>query len=457
MTPPAPAPTPSPGSGASARREVDHLILALAVPSLGALIAEPLFLMVDSAFIARVGTTDLAGLGLASTVLATVVGLMVFLAYSTTAAVSRAVGAGRMREAIARGVDASWLALLIGAGAALLLAGLAPWIMVLFGPEPAVHAHATTYLRISAFGVPAMLAVQAATGLVRGLQNARLPLVIAATGAIVNIPLNALLIFGLGLGVAGSAIGTVIAQWGMAAAFLTVTVRAAGREAVSLRPQWGGVAGAWRDSVPMLVRTVALRVVVLLGTWAATGLGATELGAHQLATTVFMLLSLALDALAIAGQALTGKHLGAADAPAVHAVTGRLIQWGVGGGVVTGLVLLAASYVVPGAFTPDVAVQESLRAALWVLVVAQPVAGYVFVLDGVLMGAGDAPYLARASLVSALVTAGPAVWVGLSNLSGPVALAAVWATCTLLFLIARAVTLGWRVRGEAWMRLGAQA
>ncbi len=448
-----PSPDPAGTSPGRARQAVDRDILRLAVPSLGALVAEPLFVMADSAFIARVGTVPLAGLGLASAILTTVVGLSVFLAYSTTAAVARAFGAGRRREALARGIDACWLALAIGLAAALILLLAGRPLLVLFGPSPEVLEQATIYLRISAAGIPAMLAVQAATGLVRGLQDARLPLVVAVAGALVNIPLNAALIFGAGLGIAGSAIGTVIAQWGMALVLLVVVARAARREQVGLRPHPGQMAAAGRDAVPMFVRTLSLRVVLLAGTLVATQLGTVQLAAHQIALTVFTLLSLALDALAIAGQALTGRHLGARDAPAVRAVTGRLMWWGVGGGVVTGVLLLGASYVVPALFTPDVAVQENLRAALWVLMIAQPVAGYVFVLDGVLMGAGDAPYLARVGVINALVTLPFAGFVYVSGWSGPWGLAALWVACTLIFLIARAVTLGLRVRGDAWMRL----
>ncbi|MFC0674760.1 MATE family efflux transporter [Brachybacterium hainanense] len=441
-------------SSRAARAAVDRDILRLALPSLGALIAEPLFLIADSAFVARVGTTSLAGLGLASAVLTTVVGLSIFLAYSTTAAVARAVGAGRMREAIARGVDACWLALLIGAGSVLALLIGGRWLLDLFGPSPAVLAEALTYLRLSAFGLPAMLLVQAATGLVRGLQDARLPLLVAVGGAVLNIPLNGVLIFGLGLGVAGSALGTVIAQWGMALVLVAVVVRGARRHGVPLRLHRGQVASAGRDSVPMLVRTLSLRVVLLAGTLVATRLGDVQLAAHQIAGTIFSLLALALDALAIAGQALTGRFLGARDAASVHAVTRRLMIWGIGGGIATGLLLLAASYVVPAVFTPDPAVQESLRAALWVLVIAQPVAGYVFVLDGVLMGAGDAPYLARVGIINALVTLPFAAVVWYSGWSGPMGLAALWVACTLIFLVARAITLGVRVRTDAWMRLG---
>ncbi|OFT48632.1 MATE family efflux transporter [Brachybacterium sp. HMSC06H03] len=438
-----------------ARRTVDRDILRLAIPSLGALVAEPLFVLADSAFIARVSTTSLAGLGLASMVLTTVVGLAVFLAYSTTAAVARSFGAGRRREAISRGIDACWLALLVGAAAALVLVVAGEPLLALFGPSPEVLAEATIYLRISALGLPAMLAVQAATGLVRGLQDATLPLVVAVGGAIVNIPLNALLIFGLDLGIAGSAIGTVIAQWVMALVLLlAVIVRRARREGIGLGLQPANLVAVGRDAVPMFVRTLSLRVVVIASTVVATGLGDVQLAAHQLTTTVFTVLSLALDSLAIAGQALTGRYLGASDPRTVHAVTRRLMVWGVGGGAVVAVLLLAASYVVPSLFTPDVAVQESLRAALWVLVITQPIAGYVFVLDGVLMGAGDAPYLAKVgSLIAVLVLPG-AIAVALWAPGGPLGLALLWLACNFFFMVLRAISLGLRVRTDDWMRLG---
>ena len=437
-----------------ARRAVDRDILRLAIPSLGALVAEPMFLLVDSSFIARVSTTSLAGLGLASTVLTTVVGLAIFLAYSTTAAVARSFGAGRTREAIARGIDACWLALIVGAVSALVLLVAGEQLLAAFGPSPEVLAEAVIYLRISALGLPAMLAVQAATGLVRGMQDAKLPLVVAVGGALANIPLNALLIFGLDLGIAGSAIGTVIAQWCMALVLLGVVARQSRRHGIPLAPHPGHLLAVGRDAAPMFIRTLGLRVVVVASTVVATRLGDVELAAHQLAMTVFSMLSLALDSLAIAGQALTGRFLGASDPRTVHAVTRRLMRWGVGGGAVVSVVLLAASYVVPGLFTPDVAVQESLRAALWVLVITQTIAGYVFVLDGVLMGAGDAPYLAKVGSLIALAIMPGAVLVAWWAPPGPLGLAMLWLACNFLFMVLRAISLGLRIRTDAWMRLG---
>ncbi|MGO2559563.1 MATE family efflux transporter [Brachybacterium sp.] len=451
--PASPSPADSPREE-RARRTVDREILLLAVPSLGALVAEPLFLLTDSAFIARVSTTSLAGLGLASTVLTTIVGLAIFLAYSTTAAVARSFGAGRTREAISRGIDACWLALVVGALATVLLVVAGEPLLAAFGPSPDVLAEALIYLRISAFGLPAMLAVQAATGLVRGLQDATLPLVVAVGGALVNIPLNAMLIFGLDLGIAGSALGTVVCQWGMVAVLLGVIVHRARREAIALTPHLGNLVAVGRDAVPMFVRTLGLRVVVIAATVVATRLGDVQLAAHQLATTVFTALSLALDSLAIAGQALTGRYLGASAPATVHAVTRRLMSWGVGGGAAVSVLLLGASYVVPGWFTPDIAVQENLRAALWVLVLAQPVAGYVFVLDGVLMGAGDAPYLAKVGALIAVAIMPGAIAVAWWSPEGPLGLAMLWLACNFLFMVLRAISLGLRVRTDDWMRLG---
>ena len=213
------APTVSPQPRTDARA-----ILALAIPALGALVAEPLFILVDSAFVGHVSTAALAGLSIASTILTTVVGLAIFLAYSTTAAVARAVGAGNMTRALTKGIDATWLAALIGLACALVLGFGADVVIGLFGPRAEVAHEAATYLRISAAGLPAMLMIQAALGLVRGLQDTRITLIIAAVGAALNVPINWALIFGLNLGIAGSAIGTLICQWGMAAWYIGIIV-----------------------------------------------------------------------------------------------------------------------------------------------------------------------------------------------------------------------------------------
>src|SRR6478736_3557207 len=225
-------------------------ILRLAVPALGALVAEPLFLIVDAALVGHLGTTPLAGLGIAGAVLQTIVGLMVFLAYSTTPAVARRFGAGQPGEAVSVGVNGMWLALGLGAVLAVIGAVSSPWLVSLFGASEAVAAQANEYLVISMWGLPAMLIVFAATGLLRGLQNTMTPLWIAGLGFGANALLNWLFIYGLGWGIAGSAAGTVTAQWGMVGAYVLVVRRLATKHDASLRAQRDGLtstakSGGW--------------------------------------------------------------------------------------------------------------------------------------------------------------------------------------------------------------------
>lgn len=391
------------------RHPHDGEIVRLALPALGALIAEPLFLLTDSAIIGHLGTPELAGLGIASTVLATLVNVSIFLAYGTTAAVARMLGADDHAGALRAGIDGCWLAIIVGAAS--LVAGwpLTPWVVSLFGPAPDVAEHAESYLRISLLGLPSMLLVLAATGVLRGLQDTRTPLYVAAAGAIGNVGLNVLFVYGLGLGIAGSALGTVLAQTAMAAAFIRVVLRAARQQGVSVLPRWAGVRRAFGAGVPLIVRTVAMRVALLVATAVAAGLGTAELAAHQVAFTTWTLLSLVLDAVAIAAQALVGRALGAGDIDGARAITRRMVQWGVLAGCVLGVLLVAVGSAYAGLFTTDDDVRTYLVAALLVAAATQPVAGWVFVLDGVLIGAGDGRYLAWASVASVVVFL-PAAW-----------------------------------------------
>jgi putative MATE family efflux protein len=200
------------------RSPQDGEILRLALPAFGALIAEPLFLLADSAIVGRIGTVPLGGLGVAGQALTTLVGISIFLAYGTTAAVARQLGAGNTQAAIRQGIDGFWLAALIGLVVLGLGWPLAPAIVGAFGGTAAVTAQAVIYLRISLLGAPSMLAVLAGTGVLRGLQNTRTPLVVAVTANIVNVALNATFVLVLHWGIAGSAWGTAIAQTGTAAA-----------------------------------------------------------------------------------------------------------------------------------------------------------------------------------------------------------------------------------------------
>ncbi|WP_371603336.1 MATE family efflux transporter [Streptomyces sp. NBC_01220] len=440
----------APATPPSRRGRHDREIIALAVPAFGALVAEPLFVMVDSAIVGHLGTPQLAGLAVAAALLTTAVSVFVFLAYATTAAVARRVGAGDLPSAIRQGMDGIWLAILLGIAVIALALPLAPWLVEVFGASDTAAPYATTYLRISSLGIPAMLVVLAATGVLRGLQNTRTPLYVAIGGFAANGALNVGLVYGAGLGIAGSAWGTVLAQFGMAFAYLVVVVRGARRHRASLRPDAAGIKASARAGVPLLVRTLSLRAVLLIATAVAARLGDTDIAAHQIILSLWSLMAFALDAIAIAGQAIIGRYLGAGDTKGAREACRRMVEWGIVSGVVFGaLIVLARPLFVP-LFTSDQSVQDTLLPALLVVALTQPVAGVVFVLDGVLMGAGDGTYLAWAMLVTLAVFAPAALLVPV--LGG--GLTALWCAMALMMLV-RMATLWLRARSGRWMVTGA--
>ncbi|MCP2340511.1 MATE family efflux transporter [Actinomadura rupiterrae] len=434
----------------SATRKQDREILRLAVPAFGALVAEPLFLLSDSAIVGTLGTAPLGGLGVASQLLNTLVYLSVFLAYGTTAGVARQIGAGNVRAGIRQGVDGMWLALVIGVVLVVVGLPLVPWLVDVFGASQQVDPYARTYMAISLFGVPSMLVVLAGTGVLRGLQDTRTPLFVSLGGFSLNLLLNAVFVLGFGWGIAGSAWGTVIAQTGSAAVYVVVVVRAARRHGAGVRPDVAGLRTAASAGASLLVRTAALRIVLIVGTSVAARMGDAEIAAYQVGFQIWSLLAFALDALAIAGQAITGRYLGAADVARVRAVTRRMVVWGVGSGVVFGLGIVAVRPWLPSLFTADPDVRHLLLASLLIVALLQPVAGVVFVLDGILIGAGDGAYLAWTTLVATIVFLPAALtsyWAGWS-------LVGLW--CAIgLWMVTRMVTLGARARGDRWLVTGA--
>jgi putative MATE family efflux protein len=420
------------------------------VPALGALIAEPLFLLADSAIVGRLGTTPLGGLGVAAQALTTLVNISIFLAYGTTAAVARQLGAGDRQAAIRQGIDGIWLAGAIGVAVLVIGLPLARPIVAVFGATPGVTSQAVIYLRISLLGAPGMLAVLAGTGILRGLQDTATPLIIAVVANVANVALNATFVLGLHWGIAGSAWGTVIAQNGSAIAYLTMVAVAARRADVGFGLDLAGLRTAARMGGALVIRTVALQAVLVAGTAIAARQGDAAIAAYQVSYRVYNLLVLALDAIAIAAQAITGKYLGAGDIAGARGATRLMIRWGAGCGVLFGLLLLAVTPLLPALFDATPPVGHLIIEVLIVAAAVQPIGGVVFVLDGVLIGAGDQDYLALAGLVA---TAGFGVAATIVVLDGG-GLVGLWLAIAA-WLVARLVTLTWRAHGRAWLVTGA--
>ena len=425
----------------------DREILRLAVPALGALAAEPLYVLVDTAIVGHLGTTQLATLAVAATVLGTGFTIFNFLTWGTTAQVARLHGARLEGEAARVGAQAQWLSLVIGAVLLVVLFALASPLAALMGAQGEVADGATTYLRISALGAPAFMLASAGQGFLRGIGELRTPLVILVAAHSANVVLELVFVYGFGWGLAGSAWGTVIAQLGMGTAFVAVQLRAGWERPVAARMR-----SLMRIGSEIAGRSTALLAAYLVASAVLARIGAASLAAHQIAFQLFIFLALVLDALAIAAQIMVGRMLGAGDAAGARAVGGRMIAWSVALGGVFGVVLLALGDVIPRAFTSDPVVIARAHEIWWLFAALMPVNGAVFALDGILIGAGDTRFLMWGTLAAAAVY----VPVALLALHEGWGIAGVW--WGLAGLIAmRLATCGMRFSSARWALTGATA
>lgn len=421
--------------------------MRLALPALGALAAEPLYLLADTAIVGHLGTRQLAALALAATLLTAATTLCNFLTYATTAQVARYHGAGDAATAGALGAQSLWLALVIGG---LLVAGmlaLADPAVALLGGHGRVGGLAASYLQVSALGLPFALIALAGQGYLRGAANLRTPLVILIVANLVNVVLELVFVYGFRWGLAGSAWGTVIAQVGMGLAFVHCLLAApASRRwpsAALMRP-------LTRIGGHILMRTGSLLASFIVASAVLARVGDASLAAHQIAMQLFIFLALVLDAIAIAAQVTIGRALGAGDADGAVAAARRMIMWSLVVGVGFALLLLALIGVLPRVFSDDPAVIGRAREVWPLFALMQPIGGIVFALDGILIGAGDARFLAWSMLAASALVFVP---IALASLAFGWGIVGVW--CGLVALMAaRVATCGRRFLGRRWVRTG---
>lgn len=427
------------------RHEHDREIFRLALPAVITLAAEPLYVLVDTAIVGHLGTVPLGGLALASAVLALAFLAFNFLAYGTTGRVAYLTGAGLPRQAAAVAAQGLWICLGLGLILGLVVGFGARSFAAALGGEGEVLGAATTYLRISAVGAPAVLVALVGSGYLRGVQDTRTPLTIVIVANVANLIIELVLVYGLDLGVAGSAWGTVAAQTGAAAAFLLVLVRRIRLAGADPRPVRGEIAWLLRAGRPLLVRTGALLAALTMATSAAARLGTAQLAGHQITMQLFSLAALLIDGLAIAAQALVGSLLGAGRADEARATGRRLLTWGLRGGAALAVVIGVLSGIVPLVFTTDVAVRRQAQIGLLWLAVLQLPGALVFVLDGVLIGASDTRFLQWGN-VAALAVFGPCA---VAVVALDLGLGGLWAALTLWMLVRLVGNYG-RFAGPNW-------
>ena len=438
-------------------RSMDRQIARLAIPALGALLAEPLYVLVDTAIVGHLGRNQLAALGISAAILSTTFGVFNFLAYSTTSAVARAFGAGDHRRALRHGMAGIWLGAAIGLALTAVGFAIAKPVVEVIGGSASVQRDAVLYTRISMLGATFLMVAVATTGYLRGVQDTRTPFAIAIGSNVLNVVLELLFVYGFHWGIAGSAWGTVIAQSAAAIAYLAVmrqhVANAGGNHEpttrFSFRPDWSEIRSTAVVGSQLMVRTGSLLATFLVASTMAARIGDVQIAAHQIAWQLWLFLALALDAIAIAGQAMIGERLGGNDTTGARTAAARMLRWGWWGGCTAAVAIAVARPGLASIFTDDAAVRDELLRVLWYVALMQPLAAIVFVIDGILIGAGDSAYLAKAMAgagavfgIAAVVVAArgadlPSLWVALHD-----------------FMFARLIGLALRYRGERWMVLG---
>ena len=428
------------------RSQYDREILRLAVPALGALAAEPSYILVDTAVVGHLGRPQLAALGVSAVILTTLFAIFNFLQYGTTAQVGRASGAGQEQAARRLGAQALWLCLAVGIVLAAAVAVFAPALVELMGADDEAADYAVSYLRIVAFGLPSAFIALGSQGYLRGVADLRTPFLILAAGNAVNIVLNVVFVYGLDWGIEGSAAATAVGQTAMGAAFVAALLRSAGRD---LRPRLDLMRRLISVGRYIFVRTVALMGAFVVAGAVITRFGDASIAAHQIAFQLWIFLALVLDAIAIAGQVLVGRALGSGDTERAFDASARMIWLAVYAGIAFAGTLLLLEPLLPRLFTSDELVLEQ-AAAIWILfALMQPLNGAVFALDGILIGASDGPYLAW-SMVAAFVVCAT---LSLAALAFDWGVVGVWAALVALILVRLGLML-WRFRGRRWLVTG---
>ena len=422
-------------------------IAGLAIPALGVLAAEPLYLLFDIAVVGRLGAVALAGLAIGGLILSLVSSQLTFLSYGTTARAARFFGAGDRASAVGEGVQATWLGVGLGLLIAVAVEATAVPLLDVIANGGQIAAEAEPWLRIAVLGAPAILISLAGNGWMRGVQDTARPLRYVVSGFAVSAVLCPLLVYGwLGLPrleLVGSAVANLVGQWLAGLLFC----RALLAERVPLRVHPDVLRAQVVMGRDLLVRTMAFQVCFVSAAAVAARFGAAAVAAHQVVLQLWSFLALVLDSLAIAAQSLVGAALGAGLLTHAKSVAWRVTAFSALAAAVLASAFAVGASVLPTLFTSDRSVLDEIGVPWWFLVAQLPVAGVVFALDGVLLGAGDAKFMRNATLASALLGFLPLIWLSLVFGWG---LFGIWSGLTT-FMVLRLVFVGWRACSGRWL------
>ena len=416
---------------------------------MGALVAEPLYLLADTAVVGHLGTLPLGGLAVASAALLLIYGLCFFLAYGTTATVARFTGAGEPLKAANQAIQSLWLAFFLGLGIAIIGSLTSDPLLRALGATGELLDQARIYLEISMLGAPAMLIMLAGVGYLRGIKDTVRPLWVAVGTALLNLCLELILIYGFGKNIGASAAATVISQWVGAATYLFWIWQSIGGLKISLLPKLLALRRLLKDSSELLIRNLSLTTSFVVATSMAARLGNVDVAAHEVGFQAWFFLAMTMDAIAIAAQALIGNLLGAGKAEEARLMGRRAILWSTGIGAFAGCVLAISHDSFTEIFSADNAVVELGSFIVLHVAAMAPLSGVAFALDGILIGAGDQRFLAKAMLFSAMISIPLMLIVGENDFG----IGWIWGSIWVL-MATRSAVLYLRFRSKKWQRIG---
>ncbi len=416
-------------------RSPHSTLIRLSFPVLLSLIAEPLTGLVDTIFVAKLGSAPLAALGVGTTVLSSIFWIFNFLGIASQTESADAMGHGdtlQLRHiatlAISMAVVLSLLVMLLTFP---FIATFTHWMEATGN----VHELAVSYIKIRLWGGPAILISVAAFGVMRGRQDMATPLWVAGGINVMNMILDPLLIFGWTLfpemGVAGAAVASVLSQWTGAIACIFYLLRQLGGPVVVNISQAVALLKVGRD---LFLRTGMLILFLLLTTRAATAIGAEAGAAHQAIRQVWFFTAFLLDAYATVGQSLVAYFLGADQKGEAKRVASIVCSWSFGTGLLLmGLMLLGQNLVIQ-IMVPGAAV-AAFAGAWHIAAMVQPVNALAFATDGIHWGTGDYAYLRNVVLVSTISSS--LLLLSLESL-GTLTLTGVWGVM-ILWVFIRAI------------------
>ncbi len=423
-------------------------LLPLAASAFVVLAAEPLYVLVDTAVVGHLGSVALAGLGIGAALLTLVVIVGTFVEYGTTGRAARWYGAGDRAAAVNEGVQASWLAVTLGLGVVVVGEVFAhPLTSILAGGNDETQQAAESWFRIAVLGVPGILLVLAGNGWMRGIQETRSPVRIVLLANGISAIASPILVYPAGLGLQGSAIANVGAQVIGSLLFVRALHRAA---EARTRPQRHVIRQQLVVGRDLFLRSVGFQVAFLTAAAVAARMGTAQIAAHQIGLQLWLFVALLLDSFAIAAQSLVGAALGGSDVGIARSTAWRVARYGLWAGVAFAAVFGVGWSLIPRIFTSDPAVLHQAH-LLWPWFIAMlPLAGVVFALDGVLIGAGDVAFLRTITLIAALGAFAPLNLLALQLGWG---ISGVWAGL-MAFITVRFVGMLARTRGEHWVVVG---